>query len=58
MTTEELARILREIDVNEFSEPDLCEHESYDDLSDYMKEMYIKTAQAYQKYFDMELKRK
>ena len=56
MTTEELARTLREIDVKELSEPDLCEHESYDELPDYMQEMYIKWAEIYQRYFDMEKK--
>ena len=56
MTTEELARMLRDIDVMEFSEPDICEHETYDELPDYMKEMYIKAAETYQKYFHMEKK--
>lgn len=56
MTAEELARTLREIDVKELSEPDLCEHESYDELPDYMQEMYIKWAEIYQRYFDMEKK--
>lgn len=46
MTTEELARMLREIDVKEFTEPDLYDfdeiyHESYDEIPDYLREMYL-----------------
>lgn len=62
MTAEDLARTLREIDVKEFSEPELADfdesyHESYDELPDYMREMYIKWAGIYLSYFDMEKKR-
>lgn len=56
MTVEELARILREIDVEEISDPDYLEHETYDELDDCMKDMYIHYAEAYLKYFDMERK--
>ncbi len=61
MTTEELARMLREIDVKEFTEPDLYDfdeiyHESYDEIPDYLREMYLEWAETYQKYFDIERK--
>lgn len=61
MTIEELARTLREIDVEEFSEPDLVNfdesyHETYDELPDYMKEMYLEWAGTYLRYFDIQRK--
>lgn len=59
MTTEELARILREIEIKEFiadDYEDIEEYFTYDELDDNMKEVYVRFAQAYQKYFDMERK--
>ncbi len=59
MTTEELARILREIEIKEFmadDDEDIEEYFTYDELDDNMKKVYIRFAEAYQKYFDMERK--
>lgn len=59
MTTEELARILREIEIKEFmadDDEDIEEYFTYDELDDNMKEVYVRFAQVYQKYFDMERK--
>lgn len=59
MTTEEFARILREIEIKEFiadDYEDIEEYFTYDELDDNMKEVYVRFAQAYQKYFDMERK--
>ena len=60
MTTEELARILREIEIKEFmsdDDEDIEEYFTYDELDNNMKEVYVKFAEAYQKYFDMERKK-
>lgn len=59
MTTEELARILREIEIKEFmadDDEDIKEYFTYDELDNNMKEVYVRFAEAYQKYFDMEKK--
>ena len=56
MTTEELARTLREIEVKEMSEDTFLKADSYDDLPIDLQDMYMKLAVAYQKYFDMERK--
>ena len=55
MTVEELARMLREIEVKEMEDTPL-EHESYEDLPIELQTMYMKLAEAYQKYFHMERK--
>ena len=55
MTTEELARMMREIEVKEMEDTPL-EHECFDDLPIELQDMYIKLAEAYQKYFHMERK--
>ena len=55
MTVEELARMLREIEVEEMEDTPL-EHESYEDLPIELQTMYMKLAEAYQKYFHMERK--
>lgn len=59
MTTEELARILREIEIKEFiadDDEDIEEYFTYDELDNNMKEVYVKFAEAYQKYFDIQRK--
>ena len=58
MTTEELARTLREIEVKEMSEDTFTflKADSYDELPIDLQDMYMKLAVAYQKYFDMERK--
>ena len=56
MTTEELARMLREIEIAEFTRDDGIEHETYNELSPELREMYQRYAEAYQKYFHMERK--
>lgn len=56
MTTDELARALREIEIEEFTRDDGLEHETYDELSPELQDMYQRYAEAYQKYFDMERK--
>lgn len=59
MTAEELARMLREIEIKEFmsdDDEDIEEYCTYDELDDNMKEVYVRFAEAYQKYFDMERK--
>lgn len=58
MTVCELARMLREIEIKEFTEPDLMssEHESYDELPNEMQNMYKKFATVYLSYFNMERK--
>lgn len=53
MITEELARMLREIEVKD---GETGEYSGYDNLDEGMKEMYMKLARAYQRYFDMEKK--
>ena len=55
MTTEELARIMREIEVKEMEDTPL-EHESFDDLPIDLQNMYMKLAEVYQKHFHMERK--
>ena len=55
MTVEELARMLREIEVKEMEDTPL-EHESYEDLPIELQTMYMKLAEAYQKHFHMERK--
>ena len=55
MMTEELARMMREIEVAEMEDTPL-EHESFDDLPFDLQDMYMKLAEAYQKYFHMERK--
>ena len=56
MTTDELARMLREIEIKEFNDGDTDEYSEYDNLDEALKEMYMKVAKTYQKYFDMERK--
>lgn len=58
MTTEELAWILREIDIEEVIDPELRDAAlSYDGLIGYLKEAYTKRAAAYLKYLDIEVKK-
>lgn len=56
MTAEELARMLREIEIKEFRDGETDEYSEYDNLDEGVKEMYMKVAKTYQKYFDMERK--
>lgn len=56
MTTDELARALREIEIAEFTRDDGLEYETYDELPQELQGMYQRYAEAYQKYFDMERK--
>ena len=56
MTTEELARTMREIEVTEMEDDVALEHQSYDELPIDLQIMYIKLARAYQKHFHMERK--
>ena len=47
MTTEELARILREIEIKEFmadDDEDIEEYFTYDELDNNMKEVYVRFA--------------
>lgn len=56
MTTEELAKTLREIEVKEMREDTFFKADSYDKLPIDLQDMYMKLAVAYQKYFYMERK--
>ena len=53
MTIEELARMMRKIEVAEMEDTPL-QHEAFDDLPPDLQDMYMKLAEAYQKYFHME----
>lgn len=56
METEELARILRIIEIKEFIDDGISDHAEYDELPHDVKEMYRKFARVYMKYFTMERK--